>query len=365
MRPPYELLLPFLIMQPDLSRNHTNNFDFVRMAAAFAVLYSHQFALSGRPEPIVLGGSFGGWGVLVFFAISGYLIAGSWERDPHLWRFGVRRFLRLWPGLMVAVLIVVVVLGPLVTALAPQAYLSAAPTWQFFQAVTLLSFTPYLPGVFEGNPIPNSPNGSLWTIPIEVRCYVVIALMGALGVMRRRWLSSMGFAAFVLWFFFLWGTGYDDPLRMPMQMGMAFAVGAFLSTWRRLWLPRRLWIVPLAVIMFLALWFSGLQELSITIGLATGAVVVGVASTPVLRRFGRFGDMSYGFYIYAFPVQQTLIWVDGNQVSALHGLWDATVITAILALLSWHCVEKPALRWKDRLAVNSHPVPFPAPSTAR
>jgi peptidoglycan/LPS O-acetylase OafA/YrhL len=347
-------------MPADPTPKKTNNFDFVRVAAAFAVLYSHQFALSGHPEPIFLGGSWGGWGVLVFFAISGYLVAGSWERDPHLWRFGVRRFLRLWPGLAVSVLLLVLVLGPLVSSLEPRAYLSAAPTWNFLQVLTLASFESYLPGVFTGNPMPNSPNGSLWTIPIEVRCYVALALLGWLRVLRWRWLFSLAFAAFAVWFFFGWGTGYDHPMRMPMQMGVAFAMGAFLSAWRQVWLPRRRWGTPLAALGFSALWFSGLQELAATLGLATGAVLVGTASTPVLRRFGRFGDISYGFYIYAFPVQQTLIWLTGNQMSVWHGLWDATVVTVLLALLSWHYVEKPALRWKDRL-VPRQPGAAPVP----
>lgn len=336
-------------MQPSSTPKNNNNFDFVRVAAAFAVLYSHQFALAGRPEPTLLGGSWGGWGVLVFFAISGYLVAGSWERDPHLWRFGVRRFLRLWPGLVVSVLLVVFVLGPVVTSLELRAYLLAAPTWQFLQVLTLGAFTSYLPGVFDGNPMPGSANGSLWTIPVEVRCYVALALLGVLRVLRWRWVFSLVFGAFVGWFFFLWGTGYEHPLRMPMQMGVAFGMGAFLSAWRHLWLPRRLWAVPVMVAGFLGLWYSGFYELAGTLGLATGAVVVGVGSTPLLRRFGRFGDVSYGFYIYAFPVQQTVIWLTDNRLPVLHGLVVATIVTLVLAWLSWHWVEKPALRWKDRL----------------
>jgi len=356
---------PFLSanMQPDPILKKNNNFDFVRVAAAFAVLYSHQFALSGQPEPTLLGGSWGGWGVLVFFAISGYLVAGSWERDPHLWRFGVRRFLRLWPGLVVSVLLLVFVLGPMVTALELRAYLSAAPTWKFLQVLTLASFDSYLPGVFAGNPMPNSANGSLWTIPVEVRCYAVLALLGLLRVLRWRWVFSLVFAAFVGWFFFWWGTGYDHPLRMPMQMGVAFGVGVFLSAWRQLWLPRRLWVVPVVGAGFLALWHGGFYELAGTMGLATGAVFVGIGSTPVLRRFGRFGDISYGLYIYAFPVQQTVVWLGDNRLPVLHGLWIATAVTVVLAWLSWHFVEKPALRWKDRLVPRSSRALFPAASS--
>lgn len=205
------------------------------------VLASHQFALSGRPEPLTPIGSWGGTGVLVFFAISGFLVAGSWVHDPHPARFAARRLLRIWPGLLIALVLVAWVLGPLVSSLGVRAYYASPLTWGYFEQLGLWSFRPLLPGVFTGNPLPESANGSLWTIPIEVRCYLALLLLGVLGLMRRLWLLPMAFAAFAAWFFFLFRIGYDQPIRMHVQMGVVFFCAASMYQLRHWWAGRRGW----------------------------------------------------------------------------------------------------------------------------
>ncbi|WP_198969153.1 acyltransferase family protein [Xylophilus sp. ASV27] len=339
-------------MQP--GRDKDNNFDFLRLAAATGVLLSHQFALSGRPEPLFINSSWGGLGVLVFFAISGYLIAGSWVRDPHLWRFAVRRFLRIWPGLAVATVLVVFVLGPLVSSLGSTEYFSSPVTWTYLNLLGLWEFESQLPGIFAGNPVPQSANGSLWTIPIEVKCYALLALVGVLGFMRRSGLLLVAaFAASAVWFFFLLKMGYDNPLRMKLQMGVVFFSGSCLCVLRSHWLPHRRWFALLSALTIAALWFGGWQEVAMTLGLPLATVVFGSCATPLLRRAGRFGDISYGLYIYAFPVQQTIIWVTGNRLSVLEGACFTVPVTVALAFLSWHLVERPALLWKDRLGAGA------------
>ncbi len=159
-----------------------NNFDFLRLAAAAAVLVSHQYALGGQPEPRLLAFSWGGLGVLVFFAISGYLVAASWQHDPHAGRFVARRLLRVWPGLAVACLLTALVLGPLVSSLSTGAYLRHPETRHFLKILGLASFDAGLPGVFAGNPLAGSANGSLWTIPVEVRCYLALVVVGVVGL---------------------------------------------------------------------------------------------------------------------------------------------------------------------------------------
>jgi peptidoglycan/LPS O-acetylase OafA/YrhL len=154
------------------SDHDDNNFDFLRVAAAFAVLVSHQYALSGRPEPVFFVGSWGGIGVLVFFAISGYLVAASWHHDPSGPRFVARRLLRIWPGLAIACLLTTLVLGPLFSDAGVRAYFTSPAPLDYLTQLGLWEFKPQLPGIFARNPIPGSANGSLWTLPIEVRCYV-------------------------------------------------------------------------------------------------------------------------------------------------------------------------------------------------
>lgn len=336
----------------DAAHDRANNFDFMRVAAAFAVLVSHQFALTGRPEPMLLASSWGGLGVLVFFAISGYLVAGSWQQDPHLARFAARRLLRIWPGLAVAVLLVALVLGPLMSTLAPRAYYASPQLRDYLHMLGLWEFKSQLPGVFARNPIPGSANGSLWTIPIEVGCYLALAGVGALGLLRRSWLALAVFAAVCGWFFGFFRIGYDQPIRMTLQMGIVFFTGACLWLTRPWWWPRRLLLAAVTALVAWLAWHNGWQEPAFTLGLPVAVVLAGTAATPVLRRFGRFGDISYGLYIFAYPLQQTVIAWTGNQLPLVEGGLVATGVTVLLAFASWHLVEKRALALKSRLGVR-------------
>lgn len=326
-----------------------NNFDFLRLAAATAVLVSHQFALGGQPEPLWLAFSWGGLGVLVFFAISGFLVAGSWHHDPHAGRFAARRLLRVWPGLAVACLLVALVLGPLVSPLAASDYFRHPETRHFLRILGLWSFDARLPGVFPGNPVAGSANGSLWTIPVEIRCYLALAALGLVGLMARRALFLAAYLAFAVWFFFLLKMGYDNPLRLQLQMGVVFFTAVALFQLREFWQPRPLVAAVAGAVLVPAAWMAGWQELAFTLGLPLAAVLAGSVSTPLVRHAGRWGDVSYGVYIYAYPVQQTVVWLTANQLPPVQALALTLPLTLLLAGLSWHLVEKPALRWKDRL----------------
>ncbi|WP_226858228.1 acyltransferase family protein [Diaphorobacter aerolatus] len=179
-----------------------NNFDALRLVAALLVIWSHQFSVMGRPVPLILNGNEpGAVGVVLFFAISGYLVTGSWLADPHVLRFTRRRVLRIWPGLCVAVLGCALILGPLATTLPLAQYLRSPVTWDYFSNLWLQ--TKYvLPGVFETNPLPNGVNGPIWTIPLEVTCYLGLAVLGVFQVTRTRWFAPFAFlllAAFFHW----------------------------------------------------------------------------------------------------------------------------------------------------------------------
>jgi len=107
-------------------KEHTlNNLTALRWLAASLVLYGHSFVFLGLPEPLFLQWvPLGPLGVYIFFAISGYLVSQSWDRDPHLFRFLQRRALRIFPGLAVCTILCVMVLGPLLTTLDLKTYFS-------------------------------------------------------------------------------------------------------------------------------------------------------------------------------------------------------------------------------------------------
>lgn len=345
--------------------NHSNNFYAVRTLAALAVLVSHQYALTGRPEPVVWGAdTLGGLGVLVFFSVSGYLVAQSWSSDPNLWRFVARRLLRIWPGYAVALLLAMFVLGPAVSTLSWGTYV-AHPYFALYLRNFWFHLWDQLPLQFVGNVIPYAINGSLWTIPLELTCYAILAALGLLGLLRApRWLAAatgLGMAALILsggangLLVERFGAG-STPVYL-VWFGLYFFAGASLQRlgWLREPLQRRRVALRALGLGMASLLLTRNPYLALWLILPAGVLAVGMSSWPLLRRAGRFGDLSYGIYIYAFPTQQTLIWLARGRLSDAVLLALSIAVTSVLAFLSWHLVEKRALRLKPRAGASPLP----------
>lgn len=326
--------------------SHYNNFDAIRIVAAFAVLYSHQFALTGRPEPSFFGmHSWGGLAVIVFFIVSGFLVTSSWYNDPNVLRFGIRRFLRLWPALTTVVVLTAYGLGAWVTTLPLGEYWTHRATWDYLHALWMQIYY-VLPGVFESNPYPRGVNGSLWTIPLEVRCYVVLAMAGLLRLMRWRsvWLGFI--AAYMVWFVAKSSADLTGHVHYGRELSAFFLCGSALFLLRASWERRpRLWLGT-AGALAAVLWLAGWRYTATLVLLPLLVLYAGTRSTPVVRRCGRWGDPSYGAYLLAFPVQQTVIHFLYPQWGFGGTLALSTLVAAMLAYASWHAIEKPALRLK-------------------
>jgi peptidoglycan/LPS O-acetylase OafA/YrhL len=326
-----------------------NSLDVLRLAAAAMVLFSHQFALLGLPEPQFLGlNTWGGVGVSIFFFLSGYLVWTSWTRDPNLARFFLRRSLRIFPALWMVCLLSVFVLGPLVTVLSVPDYFASNVTWRY--GWTALLWTPYvLPGVFAGNAVPGIVNGSLWTLPAEFFCYCSVAVVGSLALWMFRgralpwslgvlvvvvftrvgvaWTGGRYWLYFEMVALFWWGVFYGRCLKgRPTPGEVAIAVVALL--WFSLDGPRG--------------W-----ERTALLAFAAGAVHLCRQLPQGARLTDRIGDLSYGVYIYAFPVQQLMAHVGRHfQLAFGQMLALSATGTLVLAWWSWHAVEAWALRFK-------------------
>jgi peptidoglycan/LPS O-acetylase OafA/YrhL len=339
-------------------RHTANNFDFIRLAAATMVLCSHQFALLYRPEPHPFGlFPLGTLGVLIFFSVSGYLVAQSWDRDPHVWRFAVRRFLRIWPGLAVVVLLAVFCVGPLFSQLPLSDYFQAAATWKYL-LLLCLQVEQSLPEVFKSNPW-HEVNGSLWTIPIEVQWYGILLAAGLCGLLRRR-VRLLVLAMVVIYALYIYGVfdvqhnllaHYPRP-AFGCEYGTFFCYGVLLHRWRHVWEGS---VVPvLAGLTLLAGILIALdhQYAAVFVLLPFMVVWFGSLSTPLVREAGRYGDLSYGIYIYAFMVQQAVIAVIGLQHSYVVTLSASMAVTLSCAFASWRLIERPALGLKCHLRVR-------------
>lgn len=323
-----------------------NHFNLVRLVAAWLVIWSHAWAITGTPgnDPfahLTLVRSAGAFAVDVFFVISGFLVAASFER--HGWRdFLVARALRIYPALIVCTLLTVFVLGPLLSTAAD--YWRNPATWRYLAGnASLWRAEFWLPGVFEALPR-TAVNGSLWTLPIEGRLYLALLLAGLVGMLRPRryalaWTLALAGACAYAW--------RHAPL--PEWLAYLVWVTAFFITGTLLWLWRDR----------LALRWRGLLALLLAAAVARGtpwfvpayfaAVAYGtfcVAFLPRLPSIGR-NDFSYGLYLYGWPMQQLAL-LAGAKTPASNTI-VATILALACAALSWFLVEKPALRWKHRV----------------
>ena len=333
-----------------------NNFDFLRQFAAFLVIFGHSQSIVGVPQYGLWGHGIATIGVLIFFGLSGYLVTMSWIREPSYLSFFVKRSLRIFPALILCVLLSAFVLGTLLTTLPLSAYFDNAMFKLYFNNVVL---RPHynLPGVFTGNIYPNAVNGSLWSLPVEYACYMLIALI---AVGRER-ISAIAVAIVTLGLFVTWRwyTQVYDGAQIVIwasDLGHATSVMPFFMVSALLCILRDKiafrWDVALVFVLIL----MGLEHVwpVVAVNLVTWIFVpyivltIGWASTPVLRRFGRFGDPSYGMYLYGFPVQQTIVYLSNNQIGFVALTLWTTVSVVVLGLLSWRLLEKPALALKSR-----------------
>lgn len=329
---------------------HANNFDAIRLVAALLVLVSHQLFFLGKTQPLVAGRTLGDLGIFVFFIISGYLVAESWCRDPHFVRFAMRRFLRIWPALAAATVIIALV-GALVTTLSPSEYFHS-DTLRFITHNLQLRIAYDLPGVFTSSPsgAMSAVNGSWWSIPLEMKCYLYLALLGLVGL-RRRWLVVFALMLVVIWYIrTLPGHPKANALHNLRYLCIAFFMtGICARQFMDVLLRFRIAWLCVGVLLFIAAVASGTGDLALWVVLAPLVLVAGSLSTPWVRAASRFGDLSYGIYIYAYFVQQLSVRYWPGPQSLVASTCVSAVIAAALAWCSWHAVEAPALGLKRKL----------------
>ena len=181
-------------MQSGVHRD--NNFDAVRLIAALAVVVGHAWPLTGLSHPPRLGGiPIFTLAVFVFFSLSGYLVATSWRRDPRVLPFLARRASRIFPALIVVIVLTTFLIGPFATRLAVNDYFASSQTWTYLTNVSLVASYD-LPGVFAANPRP-VVNGALWTLGPEFLCYLGVVTAGFLTIAFRMRRAPARAATFV------------------------------------------------------------------------------------------------------------------------------------------------------------------------
>ncbi len=343
-------------VSPD--RRH-NNFDLLRLLAAWFVLFSHSYPLSGQPvaDPFARNvgiDTLGGIGVAIFFVLSGYLVPISRERSRTSLEFVRKRALRIFPALAVVTILCVLLLGTSLTTLATEEYLRHPQTRAYFWNIVAWNIHYGLPGVFAGNPAPNAVNGSLWSLPYEIRCYLILAILWFLPLPRKVIASVvvLTLAAMLSLRPLTPPAGVFDKYMgadyYTVKLSLYFCIGAWFAVWRSSVRPPLLLGVCVAAGAILmspsqiqtTLFVAGFSVLVLAIGLHPGLL-------PKLPE--RMGDWSYGLYLYGFPVQQVLALAGLGAAGVAGFTLASTVLATICAALSWFLIEKPALTaFKER-----------------
>ena len=336
----------------DLAHGRNNNFQLVRLLAAAFVVVFHSYALTGRwtQEPLwrlMPETNFGALGVKIFFVVSGFLVTQSWLSRQSVAPFAAARVLRIYPALVAATLLTIVLAGASSTLPWPQ-FLAHPQTIDYAWRVALGFDMVYrLPGAFPANPFPHDVNGSLWTLPIELRLYVVLLVAGFLGILARRgsWLVIVAALVAV----FAWRPEWF-PLspndKVVRELALLFGLGSLAYVWRAS-IPVSL-AGAAAVVALVAVNPAGIARGALFSPLLAYLVLV-IAYHPRLtwHAFNRAGDYSYGLYVYSFPLQQTLMQRFPSLEPA--GLLACSLPLGLaVAALSWHALEAPALALKSR-----------------
>ncbi|RJX76583.1 acyltransferase [Pseudomonas sp. LS-2] len=346
----------------DLASRRNNNFNLIRMLAATAVLISHSYPLAQGDtavEPLSswLGISLGELAVITFFCVSGFFISLSRDRAPSNLDFFSARFLRIYPGLTLVLLLSVFLIGPLFTTLGTLEYFRSGAIYSYLSNnLMLFSMKFQLPGLFADNPWPGI-NGSLWTLFYEVTLYILVGVLGAFAFYGR----GPRFAVFLLIYAvayvafkaLLANTTWLNELHRAQfffTWSLPFVLGMSLYRYRQHIQHRFVWFLPLAALAGWAYQTAFFFECFV-FAWTYLIFYLGFATHRVADRYNELGDYSYGVYIYAFPVQEIL----AHQIKGIGPVSMMLVafpIVLIAAMLSWHFVEKPAMSRRHTFAAH-------------
>lgn len=331
----------------------TSGFDYLRVCLATGVIATHSASTSygHASDPIVWAGPQRVVEHLIlpmFFALSGFLVAGSLERCPTLVSFFGLRILRIVPALSVEVLLSAMIFGPILSSLDLATYFTSPDFYSYFLNITG-DIHYHLPGVFANNPIPRNVNEQLWTVPFELECYIALGGLAVVGIMGKRRLTlAIVCIGQALWAWQAWKRGEvgvggaNGPILV-----LCFLVGILFFQYRdKIRLGKPLFVLSIVLCVGLGLLPHGTYYLPIPATYLT--VYLGLLNPPRMK-YLLSGDYSYGLYLYGFPVQQAFASLGPWAHHWYLNLIVCLSLAFLIACFSWHIVEKPALSLRRHL----------------
>ncbi|WP_196806563.1 acyltransferase family protein [Methylobacter luteus] len=335
---------PFAMKLEEILNKEKNNLDIFRVIAACMVIYGHAYPLSPEAGQIdivrrlVRFDYSGSLAVNIFFFLSGLVVTNSLLEKRNLIQFVISRIFRIWPALFITVFISAFILGPVLTKLPINEYFGSGDAFRYFYKSLILNYQLSLPGVFVDNPWKNSVNGSLWTISYEVSAYLIVLSLFMVGLFKSKILPLILFLVILIdpllgnKLLFTW-LPHKHHINM---LAPCFAFGSILAFYKDQ-ISINFFLILGAWLLFYLFRNCGYKFYFLYYAIFVS--IIYIASLDFVIKLKPKSDISYGIYLWGFPVQQILAsyfheyGVLFNQVSAL-------CISIILGFISWHLIEK-------------------------
>lgn len=337
----------------------SNNFDIIRLVAALVVAFAHSYALArNESDPLTSFLSYGFSGTLavwVFLVVSGFLIARSAE-SHRLSTFILSRFLRIYPGLFLIIMVESFIIAPAVFNGSTSEY------WHVYMPFHLRNLmvwpqNPWLPNIFAGNPN-QTINGSLWTIPLEMSFYILLVFLSYF-VMAQKRIYLIVFVISIISALYLDYSGFGPGILTKKYLvsgidAYYFVIYAqFFVAGVCAWKYRG--IIPIsathAVVALIAL-FAARNSISanlVIVPCLTYLVLYcGVVSGHGSRIQRRIGDLSYGCYIFAYPLTNCIVYATSRRLTSIEVFFVLLLFLIPLSWCSWEFLEKRCLSLKRR-----------------
>lgn len=326
----------------------------IRFFLAALVVWSHAYPLTGQVEPIeshTNGITLGTLAVVTFFFISGFLVTMSWNRLQNPVEFVIHRIFRIWPALIAALLFTVAI-AFIVSAAEPMQTLRSG--WQYFWGnLPLINGIQFqIDGAFQDHPN-TSVNGSLWSLEWEIFCYIALLLAAITGILSNAWRAMLAsFLVMVLTFIM---TQIDlvlfNGIPDHAMVLFCFSLGTFSYFLYGELGGRILWKLYFFLALLFALFGSVFMPLAYIF--AAAGIVAFVSFDSLIKPGDMKLDLSYGVYIFAFPIQQFMVYLLPNQSPLMNFLLTMPVLL-VIAYLSWTLIEKPSIGLGKTLGKRFH-----------
>ena len=336
---------------------HNNNFNLLRLLGALLVIISHCYYVTGKnniePVSLITGGKLetSAFGLCIFFFISGYFVCKSAFESENGFYFVRKRIARIYPALILVVLLTVFLIGPLFTQLRFKDYFSDGDTWKYLYTLTGFRIRTGLPGVFtEPGSFMPGVNGSLWTISLELMLYTTLTFFLLSGVIKnKKMFSAISLSLLLICILTVSVfTSLDFFYVKYFYLSGIFFLGSFVYSSSPS--KKTVKIILLSIILLYAVLYIANPtfirfDFLLLILIALAAYLAGFYKGFVINLNN---DISYGLYILAYPIQQIIFRMTGYNQSIATQLLLTLIVAIPLAFLSWRLIEKPAINFNRR-----------------